>query len=72
MRRRGLLPNHLSSAKRMKKKIKAAKDFLNNILDRPAKWLWAPRVFVANVTPSQVREIAKSPLIKVIHPNRSR
>ncbi|MDZ7291443.1 MAG: hypothetical protein ONB44_07625 [candidate division KSB1 bacterium] len=51
-------------------KIDAATAFLEDVLGETPRWLKSARAFVANVNSEQLREIARSPLTKAIHPNR--
>jgi len=55
----------------MERKVGEARDFLNGILESPAKWLSAAHIFIADATPSQLRRIAEFPLTRAIHPNRT-
>lgn len=52
-------------------KIRAANEFLTELLGSPPHWLKSARAFVATVSPEQLRAIAGSPLVKEVHPNRS-
>lgn len=49
-----------------------AGDTFERILGRPAHWLWAARAFVAEATPSQIREIANCGFTRAIRANRER
>jgi len=55
----------------MERKVGEARDFLNGILESPARWLSAAQIFIADATPSQLRRIAEFPLTRAIHPNRT-
>jgi hypothetical protein len=48
----------------------AAGRFLEEVLGGPPVWLEAANAFVAATTGSQLQEIARSRLVKAIHPNR--
>jgi hypothetical protein len=50
--------------------VKQATAFLENELGKPPHWLRAAHAFVADVSPSQLRTLADSPLIKAIRLNR--
>ena len=51
-------------------KIEEATRVLTRILGDTPHWLDAPHAFVARVTGRQLREIARSSLVRLIEPNR--
>jgi hypothetical protein len=54
----------------VERKTAEARDFLEQVLDAPPHWLSAARAFVADVNGTQLQQLARSPLIKAIRPNR--
>ncbi len=54
----------------IEKRIAEAREFLEETLTSPPRWLRAAHSFVARVTPEQIRTIATKPFIKAIWPNR--
>jgi hypothetical protein len=54
----------------VERKTAEARDLLEQVLDAPPHWLSAARAFVADVNGTQLQQIARSPLIKAIRPNR--
>jgi len=55
----------------IERRINEAKHFLYDILETPPKWLGAAHAFIADATPSQIREIARFSLTKAIRPSRT-
>ncbi len=50
--------------------VDAANEYLTSVLGTSPRWLRSARAFVASVTPEQLRQIVRSPLVKEVQPNR--
>jgi hypothetical protein len=69
--RRWLLEESAEQQESNQRTIEQAGLSLRELLGEAPHWINSARAFVARVTSEQLREIARSPLIKTIHLNRN-
>ena len=66
----GVEPESAAQREEINRKIGDLETFLTEVMDEPPRWIGVARVFVANPTGPQLREIAQSELVRAIRPNR--
>ncbi len=63
-------PETSEERREVRRRASQTKRFLTKVLGDEPLWLQSARAFVAKASGEQLREIAESPLVKAIHPNR--